>query len=63
MRTSILLWSAFSGVVLGVFVDALLVGLVLLTSAVIPSALSRASSRWTTVASVILNLDETVTKN
>jgi hypothetical protein len=52
MRTSILLWSTFSGVVLGVFVDALLIGAVLLASAVMPSALPRPSNRWATLAVV-----------
>ena len=54
MRTSILLWSTFSGVVLGVFVDALLVGAVLVASAVMPGALARLSNRWTTLAAVAL---------
>ena len=54
MRTSILLWSTFSGVVLGVFVDALLIGAVLLAGAVMPGALSRLSNRWTTLAAAAL---------
>ena len=33
MRASVILWSAFSGAVLGVFVDATLVGVALLLTA------------------------------
>ena len=54
MRASILLWSVFSGVVLGVFVDALLIGAVLLASAVLPGAVGRLTSRWAASLGVIV---------
>jgi hypothetical protein len=49
-RASILLWSAGSGFLLGLFADALLVALWLILSAIIP-ALGRVSlPRWAGVA-------------
>lgn len=38
MRASILFWSVFSGVLLGLFVDALLVGIWLVLSSFLPGA-------------------------
>ena len=46
MRTSILLWSTLSGIILGVFVDAALIGVALLFSAIAPGAVVRLSQRW-----------------
>ena len=58
MRTSILVWSTFSGVVLGIFVDAVLIGLMLLLGAVMPTVIpnvtERLTQRWTAVASVVV---------
>lgn len=46
MRTSILLWSTASGVILGLFVDATLVGVAVLASAILPPLGVRVSQRW-----------------
>ncbi|MDB4877760.1 MAG: hypothetical protein JWM41_4206 [Gemmatimonadetes bacterium] len=55
MRTSILLWSTVSGAILGLFLDATLIGVALLLSAVIPGLSSRMHHRWLiTSAAVIL---------
>jgi len=55
MRTSILVWSTASGVILGVFLDATLMGVALLFSAVAPGISVRLHQRWlTTLAIVVL---------
>ena len=46
MRTSILVWSTVSGVILGLFVDATLIGVALLFGAVVPAISARLSQRW-----------------
>ena len=46
VRTSILLWSTASGVILGVFIDATLIGLTVLVSAMIPALSTRLHQRW-----------------
>ena len=43
MRTTILWWSAASGAILGVFIDAILLGIALLFSSVLPL---REYPRW-----------------
>ncbi|MGE5101536.1 MAG: hypothetical protein ACM3SX_16260 [Deltaproteobacteria bacterium] len=45
MRTSIVLWSTISGAVLGIFIDATLIGVALLLSAV-PGLGARLNHRW-----------------
>jgi len=45
MRGSIVLWSTISGAVLGIFIDATLVGVALLLSA-LPGVASRLNQRW-----------------
>ena len=50
MRTSIVLWSAFSGAVLGMFIDATLIGVALLFSAAIPGLFARLQHRWIGIA-------------
>ena len=50
MRSSILLWSTASGVILGLFIDATLIGVALLLSAVIPGLSARLQHRWLTLA-------------
>jgi hypothetical protein len=45
MRTSVVLWSAVSGAVLGIFIDATLIGVALLLSA-IPGLGARFNHRW-----------------
>jgi cell shape-determining protein MreD len=57
MRASILLWSMASGAILGLFIDATLIGVTMLASAVIPALSSRMQHRWvTTSAAVVLAL-------
>jgi hypothetical protein len=45
MRGSIVLWSTISGAVLGIFIDATLIGVALLLSA-LPGVASRLNHRW-----------------
>lgn len=54
VRTSILLWSTASGAILGLFVDATLVGVTVLASAMIPSLGTRLQHRWVTMSSIVL---------
>ena len=55
MRASILLWSTASGLILGLFLDATLIGVALLLSAVLPDMSARLHYRWLKVAvSVVL---------
>jgi hypothetical protein len=49
VRASILVWSAVSGVILGLFIDATLVGVALLLSTVVPSVSARLHGRWVTM--------------
>jgi hypothetical protein len=59
MRATIIWWSAASGAVLGIFVDAILIGVALLFAAVVPS---RDFPRWvlvlgwTALAGVLLGM-------
>jgi hypothetical protein len=46
VRASILLWSTASGLILGIFIDATLIGVALLLSAVIPGVSARLHYRW-----------------
>jgi hypothetical protein len=46
VRTSIVLWSAISGAIIGLFVDATLIGVALVFSAVIPGLSARLQQRW-----------------
>ena len=54
MRGPILLWSAFSGVLLGLFVDALLLGVWLILSRIIPGASNRAAGRTLVVLGAVV---------
>jgi uncharacterized protein (UPF0303 family) len=45
MRGSIVLWSTISGAVLGIFIDATLIGVALLLSA-LPGVASRLNQQW-----------------
>ena len=58
MRTSILMWSTISGVILGIFIDAALVGITMLLGAFPPVArvIERAENRWTVpmVAAILI---------
>lgn len=53
MRTSILLWSTVSGLVLGVFIDATLIGVALLLSALLPGVASRMHYKWLSLAAIV----------
>lgn len=46
MRTSILVWSTVSGIILGLFVDATLLGVALLFGAIVPAISARLNQRW-----------------
>jgi hypothetical protein len=54
MRASIVWWSTVSGAVLGLFIDATLLGVALLFSAILPGAAARLEQRWIVVAAVIV---------
>jgi hypothetical protein len=54
VRASILLWSTASGVILGLFVDATLIGVALLLSAIVPGVSVRLHHRWLTMGAVIV---------
>jgi len=56
MRTSIVLWSTVSGVVIGVLVDATLFGLGLLCAAAAPGLAEKLDRRWLTLAAAALLL-------
>ena len=54
MRASILLWSTASGAILGLFIDATLIGVALLLSALVPGVAPRLHHRWVTVTAAIV---------
>jgi len=54
VRASILLWSTASGIILGLFIDATLIGVALLLSAVIPGLSARLQHRWLTMAAAVV---------
>lgn len=54
MRTSILLWSTASGAILGLFIDATLIGVALLLSTVLPVSLVRAPHRWLAISATVI---------
>jgi hypothetical protein len=54
VRASILLWSTASGTLLGLFVDATLIGLVVLASLVVPGLSSRMHHRWFATSSIVV---------
>lgn len=55
MRTSILLWSAGSGAVLGLFIDAILLGVALLLGTVVPGlAVERLRHPWATAVTALV---------
>lgn len=51
-RASIILWSTGSGILLGVFIDALLLGLWMVASTVFPTIAPRNFSRWATLTAL-----------
>ena len=58
MRASILAWSTVSGVVMGVFIDATLIGVALLFVALWPELPAKLNQRWiaATAATVLLSV-------
>jgi hypothetical protein len=54
MRPSILLWSTVSGVILGLFIDATLIGVALLFSVLMPPIGARFQQRWFGVATGVV---------
>lgn len=54
MRASILLWSTASGLILGFFIDATLVGVALLLSAIVPGMSPRMHYKWLRISAVIV---------
>jgi len=52
VRTSIVLWSAVSGAILGLFIDATLIGVALLFSTAVPGLMPRLQQRWIAVTAV-----------
>jgi small-conductance mechanosensitive channel len=54
VRASILLWSTASGLILGLFIDATLIGVALLLSAIVPGLSSRLHHRWLTIAALVV---------
>ena len=54
MRTSILLWSTLSGLILGLFIDATLIGVALFLSALVPAFALRPGHRWLTLLAIVL---------
>jgi hypothetical protein len=54
MRASILLWSTVSGLILGVFIDATLIGVALLFSAIMPGVMPRLQQRWVGVGVTVV---------
>ena len=54
MRTSILLWSTASGLILGLFIDATLIGVALLLSTLIPGLSPRHQQRWVGYSAVAI---------
>ena len=51
MRASVIWWSAMSGAILGVFIDAILLGVALLFSSVVPM---REYPKWLLGAGVVM---------
>src|SRR4051812_25950904 len=54
MRTSILLWSTASGAILGIFLDATLLGVALLLSALLPAVGMRLHHRWIAISGAVV---------
>ena len=54
MRTSIVLWSTVSGAILGLFIDATLIGVALLLSTVMPSLSTRLYHRGILVVAAVV---------
>lgn len=55
-RASIILWSAGSGILLGLFIDAILIGVWTLAATGLPSIAPRNFPRWAAVVAMLLLL-------
>ena len=53
MRASILLWSTASGVIIGTFIDATLIGVALLFGGFVPGVAGRLNHRWIVTSAVV----------
>jgi hypothetical protein len=54
VRASILAWSTVSGAILGLFIDATIIGLAVLVSAIVPALSTRLHHRWFALAAALL---------
>jgi hypothetical protein len=54
VRAAILLWSTLSGIILGLFVDATLIGVALFLSSIAPSLSIRLGQRWLAALAVLV---------
>jgi predicted acyltransferase len=54
VRASILFWSTASGVILGVFLDATLIGVALLLSSLFPALANRLHHRWLGILAAVI---------
>jgi hypothetical protein len=53
MRASILLWSTASGVIIGTFIDATLMGVAFLLAGFAPGIAARLNHRWIVTSTVV----------
>ena len=53
-RASIIMWSAGSGILLGVFLDAVLIGIWALVSTAVPALATRHFPRWAVAIAALL---------
>jgi hypothetical protein len=54
VRASILLWSTVSGAILGIFIDATIIGLAVLVAALMPALSTRLHQRWFAMSSAVV---------
>lgn len=54
MRASILAWSTVSGAMLGIFIDATIIGLAVLVSAIVPALSTRLHQRWFALSAALV---------
>lgn len=54
MRTSILLWSTASGLILGVFLDAILLGVAFVLTSLVPALAPKVHHRWIVTGAAIV---------
>jgi len=54
VRASILAWSTVSGAILGLFIDATIIGLAVLVSAIVPALSTRLHHRWFALSAAVV---------